>query len=177
MGRSTLLQPREREEARVKRVGTRQVINSSQLLQKAVPSTSRGRKNGSGESDQPEAVTVLLLQHGLSIQRGQDGENELDYAVTTLLQYLSRVRYAHRYAFKVSRATVQPCSTAVGWIPAAVGRLQHLQEHRVRDEGEDKVLTHLSSELTFDVHPELSRHGFCLDSGDAGQAAPPKAAV
>ena len=29
--------------------------------------------------------------------------------------------------------------------------------------------------LTFDVHPKLFRHG--LDSGEAGQAAPPKAAV
>ena len=43
----------------------------------------------------------------------------------------------------------------------------------VREE-ENKVITHLSSVLTFDVHPELSRQG--LDSGEAGQASPPKAA-
>jgi len=65
--------------------------------------------------------------------------------------------------------------TAVGWgwIPAAVGRFQHLQKHHVREE-EDGLLTCGSSKLTFDVHPELSRHGF--DSGEAGQASPPKAA-
>ena len=43
----------------------------------------------------------------------------------------------------------------------------------VREE-ENKVVSHLFSMLTFDVHPELSRQG--LDSGEAGQASPPKAA-
>jgi len=54
-----------------------------------------------------------------------------DHAAVSHLQDLRRAGYAHGYGPEASAATIQPCSRAVVWIPGAVGRLQHLQDHHV----------------------------------------------